>query len=51
MARITITSNRGTVIDLIKEEEIGDLEKPLPQASLMESIKAALKFDRENPRW
>jgi len=49
--KITITSNRGTVIDIIKEDEIGDLEKPLPQAALMESIKEALKFDRENPRW
>lgn len=58
--KITISDDNGVVLDQIDvAEEIGNLNKPLPQAELMDRIKeafqrletlAALAKDRSMPR-
>lgn len=43
MPRITITTNSGIITERIDEEDIGDLDKPMGAAALLEQIRAGLK--------
>lgn len=47
MPRITITTNSGTITELIDEEDIGDLDKPMGAAALIQQIQVGLKLARK----
>lgn len=42
MARITVTTDQGVLIEVIDAEDIGDLDKPLARQALIETIANAV---------
>lgn len=46
MAKIIISAESGEVTEIIPEEEIGDLDRPLARAALMDTIKIAVEDAR-----
>jgi hypothetical protein len=46
--RITLSDNDGTVLDSFTMDEIGDLNRPLPQTILKDRIVAAIATSRDD---
>lgn len=50
MPKITITTNDGTIVEVLEDEDIGDLNKTMARNNLMCQIRQAIRVAKRKER-